>query len=263
MKIALISFNPEWEDKEKNKIDIQRQLGLLTNSNVTWVIFPEMTLTGFTMNIKECAEDFDNSSTIQFFRQCAIENKIYISFGLSINKNDKATNNLITISPNGDMVANYAKIHPFSYADENKYFVGGADFISANIDNVPVGFSICYDLRFPEMFQILSASNIIIVNIASWPEKRVTHWEALLQARAIENQVFFIGVNRTGIDGNNISYIKSSAVYDPEGNKLQTLQVSPEIDIVDINTGHVIQYRKSFPVKNDRKLKLYVTHYKE
>jgi len=261
MKIALISFFPVWEDKDASKKKAENLLVSISNLKIDWVIFPEMTLTGFTMNSEKCAEEFQGSQSILFFSECAEKFGIYISFGVALKKGGKPTNNLVTLSPNGDLISNYAKIHPFSYANEDKYYTGDSQLVSALINDIPVGMSICYDLRFPEIFQALSKSNEIIINIASWPARRESHWNTFLQARAIENQVFFIGVNRTGIDGNNIEYHKSSAIFDPEGAKLQPMEISPEVDIFKIDVSKVNYYRDSFPVKKDRKIDLYRTFY--
>ena len=261
MKVALISFNPSWENKDSNRLKIANLLQLVDNQQVDLVIFPEMTLTGFTMNTHAHAEKCADSPSIRFFSECALQYGIYISFGVILTYEDKATNNLITLSPKGEILGNYVKIHPFSYVSEDTYYAGGSELISIYINGVEVGMSICYDLRFPEMFQALSASSKIIINIASWPSRRVMHWKTLLQARAIENQVFFIGVNRTGIDGDGIPYQKSSAAFSPEGMLLPTQEISPEIEVVELNIAQVDEYRKSFPVKSDRKTDLYRTFY--
>jgi predicted amidohydrolase len=261
MKVALISFNPFWENKDSNRLKIVNLLQSIDHQQVDWAIFPEMTLTGFTMNAQVHAENCVDSPSIQFFSECALKYGIYISFGVILKYEDKATNNLLTVSPKGELLANYAKIHPFSYADEDKYYVGGSRLVSTYINDVEVGMSICYDLRFPEIFQALSTSSKIIINIASWPARRVLHWNTLLQARAIENQVFFIGVNRTGTDDDGTDYQKSSAVFSPEGLLLHTQELSLEIDLVELNIAQVDEYQKSFPVKNDRKPGLYKTFY--
>ena len=261
MKVALISFNPFWEDKANNRLKIENLLPFIAHQEVDFAIFPEMTLTGFTMNVHAHAEHCADSPSIRFFSECALKYGIYISFGVVLTYEDKATNNLLTLSPKGELLANYAKIHPFSYAGEDAYYVGGTDLISTYINGVEVGMSICYDLRFPEIFQALSRSSKIIINIASWPARRVMHWNTLLQARAIENQVFFIGVNRTGIDGDGLEYQKSSAVFSPEGMLLPTQEISPEIELVELDIAQVDAYRTSFPVKNDRRTELYRSFY--
>ncbi|MDR2424026.1 MAG: hypothetical protein LBD59_04790 [Prevotellaceae bacterium] len=258
MKIALVSLNPEWENKDHNKLKIVERLETVSfHYPVEWFIFPEMTLTGFTMNTRKCAEDFHDSPSIRFFQEQAVNHRTYLSFGVILKCGDKATNNLITVSPAGEIIASYAKIHPFSYAGENSSYHGGDSIVNAEISNIRTGMSICYDLRFPEMFQVLSKACEIIVNIACWPDKRVEHWNTLLRARAIENQVFMIGVNRTGKDGNNLNYVKSSMLVSPEGKILQGEKIGEETDVYEIDLNEVNVCRKSFPVKNDRKIELY------
>jgi len=257
MKVALISFNPVWENKESSKLKASELFQLAAPEQIDWIIFPEMTLTGFSTDTLKCVEEFDNSESIRFFAKCATKYGVYVSFGIALRKEGKTTNNLVTVSPKGELLANYAKIHPFSHAKEDEHYAGGDALVSANICDVPVGMSICYDLRFPEMFQPLSAQSKIIINIANWPSSRISHWNVFLQARAIENQVFFIGVNRTGVDGNEISYQKSSAVFSPKGIKIEGLEVSPDVDVFELNVANVDEYRKAFPVKRDRKPELY------
>ena len=116
MKIALISLNQAWEDKEENRRRVLKQLKCVSEYSPELVIFPEMTLTGFTMNSDLYKEDFDSSVSIRFFSNCAVEFNIYIAFGVIISKQNKATNNLIILSPQGQVICRYEKIHPFSFA---------------------------------------------------------------------------------------------------------------------------------------------------
>ncbi len=257
LKIALVSLNQSWEDKSSNKDKVLNTLSLLEKYYVDWVIFPEMTLTSFTMNSSAIKEYVNASDTIHFFGECAKKYRVSIVFGVVLAQDNKATNNLVVVNKSGVLISQYAKIHPFSYAKENNYYIGGTDFVVAQIDNEVVGLSICYDLRFPELHQILSKDCKIIINIANWPAKRIEHWNALLKARAIENQVFMVGVNRIGTDGNGLDYEKSSQVVSPYGEVLQGTKIFDEIDIFELDTTQVDEYRNSFPVKNDRKIDLY------
>lgn len=259
MRIALISLNQSWENKLENQRKITECFSLISKfeKKVDWIIFPEMTLTSFTMNSVAIKEEIDASETIDFFRKCSIENQMYVAFGVVLAKGEKATNNLLIINPEGKIIANYAKIHPFSYANENDYYVAGSELVSCSVNNNPIGLTICYDLRFPELYQALSKENKVIVNIANWPSRRVLHWETLLKARAIENQLFMIGVNRIGQDGNGLIYEKSSTIISPLGEMLHSKKISQEIDVYEINISEVDEYRKSFPVKTDRKVDFY------
>tara|TARA_R110002050_G_scaffold237905_1_gene374000 strand:+ start:10494 stop:11279 length:786 start_codon:yes stop_codon:yes gene_type:complete len=257
MKIALVSLDQVWEDKKANQIKCQIYIEQASKLNCELIIFPEMTLTGFSMNTKLIAEKPNKSCSIEFFSQQARHNNIPIAFGMVFEKEDKATNNLVIIDQTGNLLSNYAKIHPFSFSGEDNYYSGGNELSSCQIEEASFGLTICYDLRFPEIFQALSGNCNIVLNIANWPEKRVRHWNALLEARAIENQIFMIGVNRKGIDGNNHQYVKSSSIYNPLGEIMAPLYTDSDMDIYDLNLGDADSARKSFPMKQDRRTEFY------
>ena len=163
----------------------------------------------------------------------------------------------VIIDNNGNLLTSYAKIHPFSFSGENEYYLGGDKICSCEIIDAIIGLTICYDLRFPEIFQALSQKCNLILNIANWPEKRIAHWNILLQARAIENQCFIVGTNRTGADGNNQKYVKSSTIFDPSGEKLYPIQTYHDLDIYDLSINKVLSVRSSFPMRQDRRTELY------
>lgn len=259
MKIALVSLDQYWEGKEKNKQQILNffEKGI-KNKGLDLVVFPEMTLTGFTMNAEANSERISNSSSLKFFINLAKCHSCFIIFGVILKDTlNKFSNSAIVISPNGQIISHYKKIHPFSFAGEDLIYHSGEEINLFEIQNQSFGLSICYDLRFPELFQGLSKKANVIINIANWPQKRVEHWRTLLKARAIENQVFFIGVNRTGSDGNNISYEKSSSIFNSNGDIVHPIYTFPEIDIYDIDITEVNRTRESFPVKKDRKIDFY------
>ena len=156
----------------------------------------------------------------------------------------------------------YAKIHPFSFGAEAEHYVGGSALQFADVKGVPVSPMICYDLRFPEPFQVLSEKSKIITVIASWPTPRREHWMTLLKARAIENQCFILGVNRSG-DGGGLSYIGDSMAVSPTGEVLAHVEGGNGLTIVDIDLDEVDAYRSSFPLKVDRKVELYHSLWQE
>lgn len=257
MKIALVSLNQVWEDKKANQRKCQDYIEQAAKFKVELIIFPEMTLTGFSMNTQLIKENPNQSPTIEFFSQQSIQNKLSVAFGVVFEREDKATNNLVITDHTGRLLSTYAKIHPFSFSGEGNYYYGGNELGSCQIAKATIGLTICYDLRFPEIFQALSGNCNIVLNIANWPEKRLKHWNALLEARAIENQIFMIGVNRKGIDGNYHQYVKSSSIYNPLGEKMVPLHTDPDMDIYDLNLGDAVSVRKSFPMKQDRKTEFY------
>ena len=225
-------------------------------TNTDLVVYPEMTLTGFTMESQKVKEDELSSETITFFKEQAQKYKVSIAFGVVLSKGEKATNNLVVVSEQG-VLATYAKIHPFSYAGEDNYYQAGDELKKLTIGGATIGLTICYDLRFPELYQAYSKDCYVILNIANWPERRVSHWRALNKARAIENQVFMIAVNRIGTDGKGLQYVFSSHIVSPYGEELKGTSLSEEVVVYDLNLEEVAQYRAEFPVKNDRKITLY------
>lgn len=257
MKIALVSLDQIWEDKNSNKERCKFFIEKASADNTELVIFPEMTLTGFSMNTRGIAEVFENSDTIRWFGKQAEKFEINIVFGVVLKSNEKVKNHLIFVSSHGEILVNYAKIHPFSFSNENKFYDSGFEIKNSEFDGSKIGFSICYDLRFPELFQSLSKECEVLINIANWPKKRLNHWKILLNARAIENQVFMIGVNRTGIDGNGLEYEKSSLIFSPSGEQMEPIFSNDYIDVFEIDPSDVKEIRNSFPVKNDRKIEFY------
>lgn len=258
MKVALVSLNQSWENKADNKQKVGETLALIAEhcTNTDLVVYPEMTLTGFTMESQKVKEDELSSETITFFKEQAKKYKVSIAFGVVLSKGEKATNNLVVVSEQG-VLATYAKIHPFSYAGENDYYQAGDELKKLTIGGATIGLTICYDLRFPELYQAYSKDCSVILNIANWPERRVSHWRALNKARAIENQVFMIAVNRIGTDGKGLQYVFSSHIVSPYGEELKGTSLSEEVVVYELNLEEVAQYRAEFPVKNDRKITLY------
>jgi omega-amidase len=258
MKIALVSLNQVWENKSENKILCYDFVSKAKSLDCELIIFPEMTLTGFKMaGAAENAEEVSNSETINYFRDLCIKNNISIAFGMIAKGDTHPENKMIFIDNEGKVLGNYTKIHPFSLANEDQYFNPGNNIVNLQLCGVNIGLSICYDLRFPELYQILSKKSEIIINIANWPKKRVQHWRALLKARAIENQVFMVGVNRTGIDGNQLAYEESSTIINPNGDVEPYLIQQDVMRVFDIDLNEVAQSRNAIAIKADRRVDFY------
>lgn len=257
MRIALVSLNQIWEDKEANMRRISAMISAIAKQSPDLVVFPEMTLTGFTMHGKVLAEDFCESATIQYFKELARHHSVDIAFGMIQFSDNMPTNNLVLVTSQGEVLLNYAKMHPFSYSGEDQSYRKGNELGVCEYKGCPVGATICYDLRFPELYQALSKQTKLILNIANWPKLRIADWRLLLHARALENQVFLIGVNRTGTDGRDIEYESSSMIVAPDGRDIEPILTDGEVSCYDIDLSVVDDYRQSFPVKKDRRIELY------
>lgn len=221
------------------------------------VIFPEMTLTGFTMNTQLSVENSGQSPSMEAFSALAREHGISLIAGLAVSNGDKALNTLVAYSAEGMEQARYTKMHPFSFAGEDRYFQAGSSLAKMRMPEFNLGFSICYDLRFPELYSALAKDCDVLVNIANWPKRRVMHWKTLLQARAIENQTYVIGVNRTGVDGKGLEYERSSMVVNANGELIEPVFSEGEMDICEISGQELLDFRACFPTRQDRRPDLY------
>ncbi|WP_313528888.1 nitrilase-related carbon-nitrogen hydrolase [Anaerotignum sp.] len=256
MRIGLAQLDMGFENKALAKKLCEEMICSAANQQVDLLIFPEMTLTGFTMKTNELAEHFEDSETIDFFKKNAQLHKLAICFGLPIVKFDKAENHCIIISAEGKILVDYTKIHPFSFGTEADYYTGGDTLTSCTINGVVTTPFICYDLRFPEIFQASSEKSLLLIVIANWPRPRREHWITLLKARAIENQAFVVGVNRAGTGG-GLDYAGDSMAVSPLGDVLAHSDEGHSLTVVNISPEDAQKYRNNFPLKADRKPQLY------
>lgn len=256
MRIGLGQLDMGFENKEQTKQLCAEMIASAAKQQVDFLIFPEMSLTGFTMKTKELGESLKDSETIAFFRTHAVKYKLSICFGLPIVDSQKAENHCIILSETGELIADYAKIHPFSYGTEAYSYTGGTALASCTIKDMVTSPFVCYDLRFPEIFQIASEQSTLLVVIANWPRQRIKQWIVLLKARAMENQAFVVGVNRAG-KGGGLVYTGDSMVISPEGEILAHAKEGHGLTVVDISPENALTYRKNFPLKADRKPDLY------
>ena len=252
MKLGLIQYDPKWEDKEENKSKLNSILKNGTE-DVDLLIFPEMTLTGFTMHSDSYGESLDSES-FKYFSGTAKEFDCDVIAGIIESSSGKYFNSLLHISRDAKLKNAYRKIHPFSFSNEDKHFNSGFEPVISDINGWDAGLSICYDLRFPELYRFYGKERVqLIINIANWPDTRIEHWNTLLRARAIENQCFVVGVNRVG-DGLRLHYNGNSSVYDPMGKSIVSVNNEQGIIIAEINEQQFEETRNKFPFLNDIKL---------
>jgi omega-amidase len=252
-----------WEDKEKNKKKLLDLFITAKQNQVDLILFPEMTLTGFSMNVTHIGEASEaNSDTVKWFLEKAMEFDLNIGFGYveldPISK--KGLNKYTVVSPQNNILSSYSKMHPFSFGLEADFYTGGDNISTFKLKDLNICCFICYDLRFPEIFQIASKECVLITVSANWAKSRREHWITLLKARAIENQCYVAGINRVGI-GDNIKYSGDSMLIDPLGNILCSNEGAEILLIQDIDISKVIELRKNFNLKNDRRENLYKNFY--
>jgi len=259
MKLALAQLDIAWEDKPMNKETAIQFIKQAADEKVDMILFPEMALTGFSMNTSFIGEN--NNETTEFFKKISCQFNILIGFGY-VEGTSNSKNKYSVVSPCGDELVNYTKIHPFSFGEETKFYQCGSQINLFNAFGFTIAPLICYDLRFPEVFQVASKTASLITLAANWPIERREHWITLLKARAIENQCYIAGINRVG-EGNGLNYSGDSMIIDPLGNIISSLYMEDGLIIADICVENVTKLRENFRLKDDRKEELYCTMYSD
>lgn len=220
LKVAALQANQLWENKRGNLTHFDNLLLNLAD-DVDLLLLPEMFHTGFTMNVHEMGETMEESMGIEWLRKVAKEKNTAVCTSLIIKELDYYYNRLIFVTPDNKLF-HYDKNQLFTLANEDEYFTPGGHSKIVDYKGWKINLQVCYDLRFPEnvrnkVLEDESFNYDAIVYVANWPERRGHHWKTLLQARAIENQVYVAGCNRVGEDANEIRYSGDSMLVNALG----------------------------------------------
>ena len=218
-------------------------------SDTDMIILPEMFTTGFSMNAANLAQDL-NGFSIEWLQKISSQINADIVGSIIFKNNNLYFNRLLWAKPDGRLFT-YDKKHLFRFAGEEKVYSAGVGNITVELNGWKIRPFICYDLRFPAWTRNIKNQYDIAVFVANWPEKRSMHWKSLLQARAIENQCYVIGVNRVGMDGNGLFYSGDSSVIDPFG-KIIFQKHDEECTYTTVLSFNALEdYRKTFPAWMD------------
>lgn len=257
LSITTIQTNLHWEDKKANILMLEEKIrNIKGKTNI--VVLPEMFTTGFSMNAKLLAENMDGV-TISWMRKIAAEKKIILTGSIIVEEEGKYYNRLIWMLPNGE-VGHYDKRHSFSLAGEQEHYTRGSKRLIASVGGWKINLCICYDLRFPVWTrQVIESTEDkeatpefdVLVYVANWPEKRSHAWKTLLQARAIENQCYVVGVNRVGNDGNELYHSGDSMVVDPLGEKIYHKEHQEDIHTTTLEKSVLNEVRNKLPFWRD------------
>lgn len=253
LTITAIQTHLHWEDKQAN-LEMLEQKILDIREKTELVILPEMFNTGFSMNPEKLAENMDGE-TVSWMKRVAAAKKIILTGSLIIQEAGHYYNRLVWMLPNGQF-GHYDKRHRFAYAGEDKQFSAGSKRLIASAKGWKINLQVCYDLRFPVWARQSPASSRepeydLLVYVANWPERRSHAWKILLQARAIENQCYVAGVNRTGNDGNAIYHSGDSMIVDPMGEIIYTRKDDEDVFTITLDKGHLSAVREKLPFLKD------------
>lgn len=285
LTFTLIQTNLHWEDKAANLQMLEDKINAIQHPTQI-IVLPEMFNTGFSMKPEEFAESMDGP-TVEWMKKMAAAKRVIVTGSLMVKENEADQpgdggptnyyNRLIWMLPNGQYGV-YDKRHLFAYADEDKHYTAGTKRLIAAVNGWKINLMVCYDLRFPvwarqqpgristphRISTPLDTSNPsfnsaqdstpeydVLIYVANWPERRAHAWKTLLSARAIENQCYVIGVNRTGSDGNNIYHSGSSMVIDALGEVLYEKEQVEDVHTITLSKEKLEEIRHKLPFLKD------------
>ena len=253
LRFTLVQTALYWEDKKANLSVLEKKVNDL-NEATHVVILPEMFSTGFSMKPKLLSETMEGES-VNWMKRLAAEKKVIVTGSLIIEEDGHYFNRLIWMLPNGQL-GYYDKRHLFAYAEEDKHYTAGSKRLIASVNGWKTNLQVCYDLRFPvwarqKFDEDKNFEYDVLIYVANWPQRRSTAWKTLLQARAIENQCYVIGVNRVGEDGNGVYHSGDSMVVDPLGEILYHKEKEEDVFTIELSKQNLQTVREKFPFWKD------------
>ncbi|MCZ6694644.1 MAG: amidohydrolase [Bacteroidetes bacterium] len=253
LDLALIQSQLHWHQIDANLAMFEEKIWKI-GKPVDLIVLPEMFNTGFTMDVKPLAEVL-NSKTTRWMSQMAKQTKAVVTGSFIVNQEGRFYNRLLWMKPDGNYQI-YDKRHLFRMANEHHYFADGEKLLITELKGWKICPLICYDLRFPAWSRNINNESTnfsydVLLYVANWPAPRVTAWDILLKARAVENLCYSIGLNRVGEDGNGISYVGHSVVVDPKGEVIKDLGDVEGIHTITLDPEPLKKYREKFPAHLD------------
>ncbi|MBA1145946.1 amidohydrolase [Ectothiorhodospiraceae bacterium WFHF3C12] len=247
LKLALVQTPLHWHDPAANRDLLEQRLGAVA-ADVDLVVLPEMFNTGFTMAPEAHAEPHDGASVL-WMQAMARRLGAVITGSLAVTEGSGHFNRLHWATPGGELLT-YDKRHLFRMAGEQHHYQAGTRRLVAAIGDWRICPLVCYDLRFPVWSRNQQDYDLLIY-VANWPAARRERWRRLLQARAIENLCYVVGVNRVGIDGNGVEYSGGSVALDTLGDTLADCGDAEGVTTVTLDHAALVAYRERFPAHLD------------
>ena len=249
LSVTLIQSNLIWENAKANLTAFTEKIKLVASTDL--IILPETFSTGFSMNSAPLAEPM-GGLTMTWMANMAKQSDAVIAGSLILEEGGKIYNRFIWMRPDGTF-EKYDKRHLFTMGNEHNHYTKGQENLIVELKGWNICPQICYDLRFP----IWSRNNAenpydLLIYVANWPEVRITAWEKLLYARAIENQCYVAAVNRIGVDGEGVNCIGNSMLIDSKGDQLwKATDSKEETKTALLSMKELNAFRKKFPVLED------------
>jgi predicted amidohydrolase len=252
LTFTLIQTALHWEDKTANLAMLEEKIRSMAQPTHI-VVLPEMFTTGFSMKPEQFAETMDGP-TVAWMRILAAEKRVILTGSLMIEEGGRYFNRLIWMLPNGQL-GQYDKRHLFAMGGEHEHYTGGSQRFIASVNGWKINCNICYDLRFPVWARQQQTAKgpeyDVLLYVANWPDRRNHAWKTLLQARAIENQCYVVGVNRVGTDGNSVYHTGDSMVCNALGEVLYHKADEEDIFTITLQKEDLQAVREKLPFWKD------------
>lgn len=252
IRVAAVQHDIRWENPTANFARLTPWIAAAAGAGCRLVVLSEMFSQGFSMNTERVAEAPGGPST-QFLVDQARQHGVWLAGSIAERRTagEKPFNTLLLVAPNGE-IERYDKIHPFSHAGEDEHYQAGGEWVTVNVEGLRCTLFICYDLRFADEFWATAKDTDAYLVVANWPQARRHHWKALLEARAIENQAYVVGVNRVG-EGDGLVYTGDSCILSPLGEPLATASQRETLLLADLDPEEVRRVRRQLPFLADRR----------
>jgi len=247
LKSLLVQAQLRWKEPQRN-LEHLGQLVTSAPGELDLAVLPETFTTGFLGDTDLPGEGMDGP-TVSWMKKLAAERGCALAGSAIITDQGQRYNRLLFVTPAGD-VFHYDKRHLFAFGGENRRYAAGRERVVISYLGWRINLQVCYDLRFPVWCRNRDDYDLMLL-VANWPSRRVRHWNSLLEARAIENQAWVIGVNRVGEDGNGVQYPGCSVAHDPLGQCVADLGGSEGARRVDLDLAAVAGIRSQFPFQAD------------
>ncbi|MFT3852122.1 MAG: carbon-nitrogen family hydrolase [Ilumatobacteraceae bacterium] len=254
MRIAALQHDIVWNDRAANFARLAPMIRAAVGAGADLVLLTETFSTGFSVDSDEFAEDEGGPSSTFLSEQAATTGAWVCGSCPEVpagGDDRRPYNSFVLAGPDGT-VHRYRKIHPFTYGGEDKHVRPGDELLTVEIGGLRVSPFVCYDLRFADEFWRRAGQTDAYLVPANWPASRRLHWQALLQARAIENQAYVVGCNRVGTGG-KLDYCGDSRIVDPTGELLATASQGETLLLADVTADHVADVRARFRFMQDRR----------
>lgn len=247
LKLVLLQSDIYWHEIGANLAMFEEKIWQIEGA-VDVIVLPEMFQTGFTMEHEGLAEPM-NFTTFKWMKQMAAQRNAAVCGSYIVKEEGQVFNRLLWMQPDGQYFS-YDKRHLFRMANEHEHFNMGSKRLVVEWRGWKICPMVCYDLRFPVWARNVNLEYDLLLYVANWPAVRVNAWDTLLEARAIENVSYSVGLNRVGKDGVGIEYNGHSAAYSPKGEQL-LFSENQEILMIELSSEDLKGFREKFPAHLD------------